>query len=806
MAEKESVLKYLDYCMKGIDNEYDRKRFVSQLSQIADATKDPKVQDNIRQFINTNPLKKLENAEINSDSAEQQNKNSEENKENSREDGFLDVFRKHPPLEANFNNKEFADIYKFLKNINLTVDPKHRFRFENEAVEYKIKVLKDDHKVKKQLPEIMKSMTNAKDAFEELCKWDGDDIENEKFKHSSDIKKMMKNFFHDYYNYGKDGYKLKGGEFDAIINDGSYLYLTLDNYLKKNYGNISYWLNPGKWKRYNRIKKICEDLEKLADLDDEYGNDRGETTVDWYYYKLDKDGKVIKKRKANEAGYEYWQTSELRKPETTREQTKQTVPKQTISKQLKNPVDIAEKTMDIRQQETGEKDELKDLDKDTVSKIRNQNAAREFYPGYESMISIQADEQKKAAVTRQMNSNNIEELRTWVADIEKKMKNDPKTYDQETAKFRDYLQHRLTKLEKIKNVIDKADENMQNHKVGELICSEDETGYKTYYVKDVKQPAIQSTHNGCWSVAISTLLKHRGVNLEQSAIRAYRPDQESFSNDFQYVNKDKANSISAYSDLIQSVLPNAAVNDAHYNSIHYHELSEKERNEEKNKVTEAMKTAITYAMNQGRGPVAMLVGGHYRTIYGLQEGKDGVTVTLCDPYKSEPQTLELKELAEQAWLPEIITDDDDPYKVEIVKEQFVFETQWLQDLKNIEGKMNLNEELDKKIEYENDGKLTIKKDTETLEQSKDHTHIVNDKLAENLAHSTYLPNKLRDIQLKKEINQSSREKMTKEELKKLGLKHAQEAPVTAGKIALDEKIPKQPKRTNSVSLSDRRKK
>ena len=110
------------------------------------------------------------------------------------------------------------------------------------------------------------------------------------------------------------------------------------------------------------------------------------------------------------------------------------------------------------------------------------------------------------------------------------------------------------------------------------------------------------------------------------------------------------------------------------------------------------------------------------------------------------------------------------------------------------------------MEYENDGKLTIKKDTETLEQSKDHTHIVNDKLAENLAHSTYLPNKLRDIQLKKEINQSSREKMTKEELKKLGLKHAQEAPVTAGKIALDEKIPKQPKRTNSVSLSDRRKK
>ena len=80
---------------------------------------------------------------------------------------------------------------------------------------------------------------------------------------------------------------------------------------------------------------------------------------------------------------------------------------------------------------------------------------------------------------------------------------------------------------------------------------------------DIKMSQKQTSNNGCWSYAMSLMLKSKGINLSQEEIRAFRPNFKPDSNvkklnDGKLLNSemDDINNVYENADLIMEVLPN----------------------------------------------------------------------------------------------------------------------------------------------------------------------------------------------------------------------------------------------------------
>lgn len=337
---------------------------------------------------------------------------------------------------------------------------------------------------------------------------------------------------------------------------------------------------------------------------------------------------------------------------------------------------------------------------------------------------------------KRLNSNDIEVLN-------KLINNDTLKNDIEVKRYLDY---RIDKLKILNDVINKAEENMQNRKVENAKISPE-----LIMVDNVLQPEMQHTGNGCWSVALSALLKHRGVDLAQNVIRAYRPDATKVVGDNTF-NFDSPNQISSYTGMIQEVLPNTAVNEASYSQHAVNRMwSKTETNDQVKKCAEKMKETLKHALKEANGPVALLVGNHYRTIYGFKEDRSGDIVYLNDPMDSTVKSKKLHELANGAitHIP-ILKDGKEAYS-----DSCTFTVSWLTDLKNEKGVVQYSPRMNNsKVTYDKDGKLQSK-DSKVNDLGTYVSFLTdNDSIIKDVGFNTFLPKQLKDIQLKKDKEQA----------------------------------------------------
>ncbi|MBR6345080.1 MAG: hypothetical protein IKR70_05030 [Lachnospiraceae bacterium] len=175
---------------------------------------------------------------------------------------------------------------------------------------------------------------------------------------------------------------------------------------------------------------------------------------------------------------------------------------------------------------------------------------------------------------------------------------------------------------------------------------------------DVAQESYQNTYNGCWSVAYANLMRSRGVNVDQKAIRTYRPGTSHLKNEneiagyenemgpqeFAHVfNEDEGHDIFESGELVTKLVPNTGLHTRDFgeikaylpivsevNGVKVPTIPTKETDEARYngymKVLNGMKETIREGIEVNKSPVALTNGYHYLTIVGTgkdEQGREG---------------------------------------------------------------------------------------------------------------------------------------------------------------------------------------
>ncbi len=175
---------------------------------------------------------------------------------------------------------------------------------------------------------------------------------------------------------------------------------------------------------------------------------------------------------------------------------------------------------------------------------------------------------------------------------------------------------------------------------------------------DVAQESYQNTYNGCWSVAYANLMRSRGVNVDQKAIRTYRPGTSHLQNEneiagyenemgpqeFAHVfNEDEGHDIFESGELVTKLVPNTGLHTRDFgeikaylpvvnevNGVKVPTIPTKETDEARYngymKVLNGMKETIREGIEVNKSPVALTNGYHYLTIVGTgkdEQGREG---------------------------------------------------------------------------------------------------------------------------------------------------------------------------------------
>ena len=234
-----------------------------------------------------------------------------------------------------------------------------------------------------------------------------------------------------------------------------------------------------------------------------------------------------------------------------------------------------------------------------------------------------------------LNSGNLELLYNFRTRHQKELK-DPKY---EPAKR--YLDARIKTAEKLQILENKAKLLTAQNRTPpkpEVVASDGFIGFP-----NIRYPDYQTSANGCWSLAYSTLLKSRGIDLSQEEIRQWRPDykenagpNEKASTERKVLmNTDDANSIYTNADLVGKVLPNTAVNTLHLEPFAPDavtlrgkalgaEAQKTFKEEYLAQVKEQLQTTLRQAIVEHQSPVALSLDGHFTTITAISD--DGETV------------------------------------------------------------------------------------------------------------------------------------------------------------------------------------
>lgn len=191
--------------------------------------------------------------------------------------------------------------------------------------------------------------------------------------------------------------------------------------------------------------------------------------------------------------------------------------------------------------------------------------------------------------------------------------------------------------------------------VSELVAEQADSKHqplKAYQTENGWQlPAMnelhQTTANGCWAMPVQMMLKSRGIEVPQMVIRDYRPvisgpaSAGMTEEQTRELNTDTANNMARGAELIQRLLPNTMVFQGVYGSGEL-PLNDKTVSVYKND----LKKQVTGALSEGGSPVALLIGGHYRTIVGIDGDDLIIKDSLKDPVDDERLSLdEVFELA-----------------------------------------------------------------------------------------------------------------------------------------------------------------
>lgn len=286
-----------------------------------------------------------------------------------------------------------------------------------------------------------------------------------------------------------------------------------------------------------------------------------------------------------------------------------------------------------------------------VPKVKRKKATElvdgEYYPDYDLFVEAKGAEGRK-----QINSNDpnvlIDMLNTMQDPLGKK-----------------YLLHRVNEIRKIQNLT----QHPELHRPPMVVLPPSDGSI----VLDTKQKEKQSTGYGCWSVSLATQLQYRGVDLNQRTIRAFRPDTEDFSkNEVFRANLDISNSIENYTELVQSVLPDTAVNNLTTEIMNSADEAEK-----------YLRASVDRALRQDNSPLSITCNGHYRTIYGILKDPNGDAdkdrLLFHDPLDAENHSLTVKEFVDlcdiNRWKRKEDYKKDPNYKY-----QYQFAAAWMQDL------------------------------------------------------------------------------------------------------------------------------
>lgn len=296
--------------------------------------------------------------------------------------------------------------------------------------------------------------------------------------------------------------------------------------------------------------------------------------------------------------------------------------------------------------------------------IRKLNAQQEYYQDYDNLTKEQ-----KAKI----NSNEIPELiDTYYAEA-----GDPKLQD-----FINKRVERLMNMEKaFAEASKKALEGDQKPYYGTL--EKDEAAHNICIPgMRYKHPGLQSTTQGCWSVALSTLLKQRGIDVSQNDLRQFKP-----ADNPDLANKDSGQALSTYAPLIHKLLPNTMVCTAQQEvAVDVNEKDPKKLRKARSDAKDTLNKLIQCGLEMSQSPIGLWINGHYRVVYGVDDSKyDGYGysaeyVDLYDPYSNSNARTSFDDLIEKN-----LNNGKCTFSVDWIQEFKVNEDKTLSDLPGNKG-------------------------------------------------------------------------------------------------------------------------
>ena len=286
-----------------------------------------------------------------------------------------------------------------------------------------------------------------------------------------------------------------------------------------------------------------------------------------------------------------------------------------------------------------------------------------------------------------LNSGNLKVLTDFSKAHEKELE-DPKN-----APAKEYIDARIQTAKRFQDRRRKAKLDAAMKKTPPKLAVDNTDGFVGF--SNLKYTDYQTSSHGCWSIAYSTLLRSRGVDISQEEIRRWRPDypediepeRKANPERKRLMNSDSGNSIFPNSDLLAEVVPNTAMNQLRIEPFSPAQLelngkplnSKQEqivRDEYKAQVKRNLQKTIMEAIREHRSPVALSWDGHFVTITGISP--DGQTLRYEESLGAKAKAKRTRQMSIDDLITQGLEEHDNHGRH--YKYGFGLELNWLSDI------------------------------------------------------------------------------------------------------------------------------